>query len=326
MTDLNSLDSVNTAPAASHPGRGRVPTFFIVGAPKCGTSSLHQALRRHPDAWLPERKDVPFFGSDLVLRMPEAPQTTDQYLAQFEPAGAARAIGESCTEYMQSRLAAKEIANAYPDARIIISLRDPVDLVYSLYNHNIWMTEEDILSFEDALEAEDERRAGTRIPRECRFVNGLFYRDAVQLADQLTRYLDAFPQEQVHVVNFDRFRADPEGVVQDVLQFLDLDYRSGLALETVNARKAPRSNRVQKLIQQPPEVLERAYHALTPRAFDGKLAALATRLNKSSKRPPSADGEVLRRLDAELRPQVDELERLLGWDLSSWCDHGHART
>ena len=169
-----------------------IPDFFIVGAPKCGTSSLHQYLRQHPDVFLPAHKDVPYFGSDLQHSIPTAPSSLEDFLSWFAPAPAGARIGDSCTLYMQSRRAAAEIAQRSPDASIIVMLRDPVDLIFSLHSHDISMTEEDVLDFETAVAAEPEQRDGMRVPKRCRFPQGLWYRDVAALGDRLARYSTHF--------------------------------------------------------------------------------------------------------------------------------------
>ena len=149
------------------------PDFFIVGAPKCGTSSMHQYLRQHPDLYLPELKDVPFFGSDLENTIPHVPADHAEYLAWFSDAPTNARVGDSCTLYMQSRKAAEDIASWRPDASIVVMLRNPVDLMFSLHSHNIWMTDEDILDFDAAMAAEPDRLDGRRIPPLCNYPAGL---------------------------------------------------------------------------------------------------------------------------------------------------------
>ena len=109
------------------------PNFFIVGAPKCGTTAFNADLKRHPDVFIPERKEIHFFGHDLKLDG-ERP-SLEAYLALFAPSASRCAIGESSVFYLFSRTAADEIYSFNPDAQIIIMLRDPIDMVHSLYYH-----------------------------------------------------------------------------------------------------------------------------------------------------------------------------------------------
>src|SRR5687767_1010670 len=102
------------------------PNFFIVGAPKCGTTSLYEYIRVHPEVFMPDRKEPAFFCSDFYKprRMKE-----EEYLSLFREAGSAKWIGEASTWYLYSDKAREGIKAFCPDARIIIMLRNPVDMM-----------------------------------------------------------------------------------------------------------------------------------------------------------------------------------------------------
>jgi hypothetical protein len=280
---------------------------------------MHQYLGQHPDVFLPARKDVPFFGSDLQHAFPDAAQDMREYLALFSGARTERRIGDSCTLYMQSRRAAAEIAAWRPDASIIVMLRDPVDLMFSLHSHNIWMGEEEIQDFEEALCAGPARRQGRRIPNRARYPAGLWYRDAASLGDQFERYAAAFPREQIHVILLDDLRRDAGGVVRETLAFLGLSNDVELNTErVVNSRRAPRSLRIQRLLQAPPPSLERGFRKLAPSALHGRVLPFLNRFNQTSRSPQTLSRELRRELSRQMRPQVEKLEGLLGRDLSCW--------
>lgn len=281
---------------------------------------MHQYLVLHPDAFLPARKDVPFFGSDLDHTFADAARDMAGYLALFSSARGERRIGDSCTLYMQSRRAAEEIAAWRPEASIIVMLRDPVEVMFSLHSHNIWMGEEDILDFEEALSAEPSRRQGARIPARAKYPAGLWYRDVASLGDQFERYTAAFPSEQIHVILMDDLRRDPGRVVQDTLAFLGL--RGDVRLDAgrvVNRRRAPRSLWLQRFLQEPPESLEQAFRRLTPSALHGRVLPFLNRFNQTSRSPQTLSPELRAELGRQMRPQVRKLEALLGRDLRGWC-------
>src|SRR2546429_5656321 len=86
------------------------PNFFIVGSPKCGTSSMHDYLGQHPDVYMSEQMKEPgYFNPDLKVNLTRRAATEDRYLSLFEKAGSAKRIGESSTWYMLSNVAAKLI-------------------------------------------------------------------------------------------------------------------------------------------------------------------------------------------------------------------------
>jgi len=99
------------------------PNFFIVGAPKCGTTSMTEYLKQHPDIFIPEEKEPHYFGSDLEY--PRITKTEAQYLRLFSEAQDERRLGEASVWYLFSQRAAQEIYEFNPLSRIIIMLRTP---------------------------------------------------------------------------------------------------------------------------------------------------------------------------------------------------------
>src|SRR4051812_48382777 len=119
----------------------RYPDFYLVGAPKCGTTAFYQFLAEHPDIYLPEKKELLAFGSDLSYssRLSER-----AFLAHFDRRGRESIAGTAHTAYLQSRSAAHEIQARRPDAKILIMLRNPVQVVYSWHSELVYETIEDI--------------------------------------------------------------------------------------------------------------------------------------------------------------------------------------
>src|SRR6185295_7304644 len=127
----------------------------------------------------------------------------DLYLELFAGAGDCLRVGEASVWYLLSRQAPFEIRAFSPDAKIIILLRDPVQMAYSLHSLYTRSGNEDLPLFEDALAAEAERREGRRIPPGAYFPEGLIYTDVVRHAAKVERYLETFGRENVHCVLLD---------------------------------------------------------------------------------------------------------------------------
>jgi Sulfotransferase domain len=292
------------------------PSFFIVGAPKAGTSSMAHYLRQHPGLFLPDRKDVPFFGGDLDYRR-QRPSPAE-YLAQFDAAGEDALAGDACTSYLQSRRAAAEIAEFEPAARIVIMLREPVAAMRSMHGHLCYLRSEDIESFEGALAAERERAAGARLPAGVRLVGDLQYRDVFTYAPKVRRFLEQFDRDQVLVLLFDDLREDPLGTAREVYEFLGVDPTFVPHLEVVNARKSTRVRWLHSLAMNPPERPLRLFNRLTPRSLHGRLIPFLTRLNTHSTSAPEFDPELRSALELEAAPDLAELAELIERDLSAW--------
>ncbi len=290
------------------------PIFFIVGAPKAGTSSMAHYLRQHPDLFLPDRKDVPFFGSDLDYRSPRP--SPAEYRAQFDAADEGALAGDACVSYLQSREAAAEIAEFEPAARIVIMLREPVAAMASMHRHLLYLRGEDIESFADALAAEPERAAGRRIPRGTRLVGNLQYRDVFTYAPKVRRFLESFEPEQILVLLFDELRSDPIGTARRTYEFLGVDPSFEPSADVVNARKATRFGRLQSFAMSPPEPLLEAFNRLTPSSWHGRLMPLLTRLNTKAVSGDDMDPDLRRALELETASDLAELAELIGRDLS----------
>ena len=133
----------------------RRPDFFIVGAPKCGTTAMIDYLKQHPEVFVPDRKELDFFGRDLVFKGHRL--TEEEYLGFFSRATAEKRAGEGSVWYLHSKTAALEIKDFSPNARIIIMLRNPLDMMYSFHSQRLYNGNEDIENFSAALDAEAER-------------------------------------------------------------------------------------------------------------------------------------------------------------------------
>ena len=134
------------------------PDLFIVGAPKCGTTAMTRFLEAHPEVQMAARKDLHFFGSDLGFRNRERIGEAE-YLAHFHNDDSKRIRAESSVWYLYSERAASEIAACNPEARILILLRHPVEMMHALWAQLRLngLGDEDITEFAEALAAERPR-------------------------------------------------------------------------------------------------------------------------------------------------------------------------
>ncbi len=151
-------------PAADTP---RAPDFFIVGHSKSGTTALYEMLRSHPQIFMPDLKEPVYFAAELPRQAHRyrAPETLEEYLELFEPAGAGQRTGEASASYLWSRSAAGGDRTGAPDARIIAILREPASFLRSLHLQNLQSHYEDEKDLRRALALEGERREGRSLPR-----------------------------------------------------------------------------------------------------------------------------------------------------------------
>lgn len=311
-------------------GLRKVPNFFIVGAPKCGTTALCHYLAAHPDVFM-AKKEMHFFGADLHCgpQLQLYRRHPDDYLAEFDGWRDQARAGESSVWYLFSQKAAAEIKAFNPDARIIIMLREPTSMLYSLYCAFLADGNEHLPTFKEALAAEDDRRVGRRLSRQTYLAQALVYRETARFSEQVKRYLDVFGRERVHVIIFDDFISQTAKVYGDTLRFLGVDPgAAGTQFEVINANangnESVRSPALRNILND--RLLRQVAVGLRdwlPYTIFTALRKTWVRLNnfnfiesRSNRQP--MDPELKQTLLREFAPEVERLSQLLGRDLTFW--------
>lgn len=294
------------------------PDFFIVGAPKCGTTAMDRYLKQHPEIFLPERKEPQFFGSDLYS--PTFIRKQEEYLSLFEEVRGEKRVGETSVWSLYSEQAASEIEEFEPNANVIAMLRNPAEMISSLHSQYLYTGNEDIENLEEALRAEEQRKKGLRIPRTATFVQGLFYRETARYFQQIKRYFEAFGRENVHVVIFDDFKADSATVYRETLKFLGVDSSFQPDFQVVNPGKRVRSKALRNFSKHPRHGTRRLVRTLLPGAARQALSHALDRYNTRYEVARPVNYKVMEQLRAEFAPEVERLSRLLGRDLTHWSE------
>jgi hypothetical protein len=294
------------------------PNAFIVGAPKCATTAMAQYLAAHPEIGsLP--KEPHRFGSDLPIA--RRPMTPAHYEARSRELGENHhVVLDASVFYLLSTEAAREIHAFNPDAKIIIMLRQPVDMLISLHQQVLKSLNEDIEDFAEALAAEPDRKAGRRIPSSALLTCGLLYREVASFADQVARYQAVFPPEQIKIVLFDDVKADAKAAYEDVCAFLGVTRDAAQTFEPVNEAGSVR-NRL--LVEVQRRLLFRyGIYGYAQRLLPKTVRAPLWRLWQGMLYKPlekrSPDPALLASLHAEFTPEISRLESLIGRDLTSW--------
>jgi len=305
--------------------RGRLPDFFIVGHPKCGTTALYEMLRRHPEVYMPDIKEPWYFAGELRERTPPRPQGTpsnlEEYRQLFESAGPGQQIGEASPHYLWSQTAAGNIAEVRPDARIIALLREPASFLRSLHLQFVEVYYEVEGDLRKALELEEERRRGHKVPRYSYWPQLLLYSEHIRYAEQVRRYHEAFGPERVLVLIYEEFRADNEGTVRKVQRFLGIDDTQPLALVEANPTVQPRSQVLNEVVHAVgvgrgpvSHALKEMIKAVTP-AGPRRRALYALQQNLVFAKPKPADEELMGELRVRYRGEVEAAGEYLGRDL-----------
>jgi hypothetical protein len=299
----------------------RRPNFFILGAPKCGTTALSEYLREHPRAYLSQPKEPHYFCEDFDYYYAPGERSEEHYLRLFDAATDEHlAVGEASVWYLYSADAVRNIAAFDPSARVIVMLRNPVELVPSLHSQLLYMLDEDEPDPARAWELQDTRRHGERLPPHVRVPAFLQYGEAARLGAQLARVYEVLPPEQVLAIVFDDLRDDTGAVYRRTLRFLDLPDDGRASFPRVNENKVHRAEAVARLTQRPPAALVSVAKGVKRVAGVERLGVLdrVRRGNRQVTRRRETDPELAAELRDHFRDDVGELGELIGRDLSGW--------
>ena len=311
--------------------QARVPDFFIVGQSKSGTTALYEILREHPQIYMSVPKEPVFMASDhhqgLWAMVRTRPRTLEEYLALFAAAGPEQRAGEASSVYLWSQTAAANIAALQPQARIIAILREPASFLHSLHLQMVQNHIETVKDFGKALSLEGPRRRGVSVPRGCVWPQALLYSERVRYVEQLRRFGDVFASEDVLVLIYDDFRADNEGTVRRVLDFLGVDGAVPIVAREANPTVRLRSKRLDGLIHgasvgRGPVMkgVKVGIKAVTSRRL--RRGALGLRGRVVYGEPRAPDEQLMLELRRRFKGEVEALSNYLDRDLVELWGYG----
>lgn len=299
----------------------RVPKLIVIGAARSGTTALYKHLSQHPQIFLSSAKEANYFafeGEPRDYRGPGADfvnnsvPTWDAYLQLFADAPSDAVIGDISPLYLYAPRSAERIRVRLPDAKLVAILRNPIEQAFSHYQYARARMIEPLDSFDAALDAEPERLRDHWQP--------LFqYSDFPRYAEQIRRYLAHFPPEQLKIFLYEDYRSDPRQVLRQIFEFAGVDPSFVPMLhQEVNAGGDPRSPLLQAIIMRP-NLLGSIAALFLPLPVRRRIRDRISRYNVArAEFSPTARA----RLSAKLRPEILELQEMLGRDLSDWLQEG----
>lgn len=300
------------------------PGFFIVGAPKCGTTALAAYLGEHPGIFVTKPKEPYFFCTDMPRY--RWVRTWDLYRSLFAAAGSDLLAGEASVYYLYSREAIAGIRAAYPRAKLIAILRRPDEMVYSLYRQLRFNREEDQADFRRAWELEFDRREGRNLPVGCRDGKVFHYRSVARYGEQLLRALRHFPREQIEIAFYDDFVRDPRSVYRQLLAFLQLPDDGRDRFPPVNVHKTHRSPSVQSGLRWSFDRLHRLRLAVQERSgidlskvwLHRPVTNFLAVMNKKPQKKPPLEDSLRREIVEAYRGDIALLAEISGRNLDDW--------
>jgi hypothetical protein len=299
------------------------PDFLLVGAPKAGTTALHAALAQHPEVFVPTPKEPKYWLCDdappPAWRGPGDAHSQqewiwhpDEYAGLFADAPAQAVRGESTPFYLWSRGAHRRIAEALPEVRLVVVVRDPIDRAYSNWMH-LWSDGlEPVADFEEAFARQDERvRAG--------WAPFWRYRELGLYGEQLQHLYRYVDPQRVLVLRYRDVVDDPRAAVDRTCRFLGITPGVVATIPRDNARAFVEPGWRPHLLG--PVVRSGAWAGqfAPPQLWRRASAPLVARLAGPGAGPrPHLDAEQRRRLVPAFHEDIGLLERLTGQDFSDW--------
>ena len=298
------------------------PDFFIVGAPKTGTTSLFVYLEQHDGIFFPKDKKEPMFfcgyqpeftGPGSASLNKSMVVSEDVYEALYAGAPDHTLKGDASTDYLSCPKAVENIQKWNPEARIIIMLRNPVYRAYSEHMHLV-RDQFEKNTFMESLELEEERRKRGYIPLFWHKGRGLYH-------ESVSRYLKAFGKDQVRIILHEDFSADPIKITREVFDFLGLnpiDVDVSGKYNVSGVAKWPWLQKCYMYFRASEEQgwMKRLARVLTSGAMRQRFRVFYLRKNIKKTSGPTLDEEqYLRQYFAN---DVKQLSSLLGRDLSHW--------
>lgn len=296
------------------------PNFFIVGAPKCGTTALYEYLRPHPNIFMPKVKEPHFFATDFGA-YPEV-ATQEGYAELFaESTEEHLRVGEASVYYLRSSTAIPNIHDFNPAAKIIAMFRNPVDMVHSLHSQLLYWSEENVGDFERAWRMQERRSRGLDLPPGVRTPLLVQYAQVGRFGSQTQRLLSIFPAAQVKLILYDDLAASPQNVYDDVVAFLEIPHDGRTEFPRINENKRARLAWLRDSYRKPPQPLLNAFrklkHAVGAEGLatvKQKIVAMNTVEERRRPLAPAFRAELVE----EFRAEVALLSRIMDRDLSHW--------
>ena len=295
------------------------PDFYILGAPKCGTTALYTYLREHPAVFMPRIKEPHFFCTDLGEH--RWARTEEEYLRMFQAARPEhRAVGEASIFYLYSQESAPNILEVRPDAKFIVMLRDPVEMLYSLHSQYLYALVEDEEDFESAWRLRGQRRSGQLVPQACRSAKLLDYEAIGRFSEQVGRVQSLVSPENLCVLLFDDFKRSPHEQYRKVLAFLGLPDDGRSHFPRVNMNKRSRVPLLTTFLMAPPFPLNRLKQRLKNqfRIRNHPLSCWIYGVLSQRVRRKPLSAHFRSELAETFRADIEALQKMLNRDLAAW--------
>lgn len=306
----------------------RFPDFFVVGAPRCGTTAMCRYLSRNPQICFSRPKEPHYFSR--IDNVPSPDELRQDYLERFfghqQPSH--RATGEGSVSYLYLPGVIERINLFNPESKFIVLVRNPLTMLPSYHLKMRFLLQEDQADFATAWKLEDSRLNGENLPETCLDPRLLMYSEAARFGVQIERLFNVAGRDRAHVIVFDDFKKDPLALYQRTLQFLGVDYDGQTDFEKRYESQMYRYHWLQRLLFKPVvsnvKIIDTLQRKSRKYNEDGtkrpSLIKKLTNLNKIAMKPVPMTPEMAKIVRDSLQHDVAHLSELINRDLGSWFD------
>lgn len=273
----------------------RKPTFIGIGAPKCGSTSIHHYLGEHPDVFVSNPKETHFFNHEVEARLLYRIKDQPAYLALFAVAGQEKALGEFSPTYLLNPRCARRIKEALPDVKLIVTLRSPTRRAYSAW----------VGAVRVGLESE---------PAEVAIRPGSRHLDEGFYSQLLQPYFELFDRERIKILVFEDLAAKPLETMSELYDFLEVDpsFKPNVSVHH-NPASVPKYPQVNHAWQ----TIRRALRSWI-RMPDSLIRLHEHLLEKTYSAAPKLDDQLRSTLQVHYQEEVERMEVILGRNLDVW--------
>lgn len=288
-----------------------LPNVFILGATKCGTTSLYEALKKHPDIYFSIVKEPQFFcNDDLYLK------GIDSYIKMhFRKSAGFKYRVDATPHYLYYKKAAQRIFNDVggKNIKFIVILREPVSRAYSLY-WNMVREGYETLGFEEALDKENERlnddinRLGT--VRYQYLSSGMY-------ANQLEQYFEYFERESFLILFHEDLKKDPKSVIKQITNFLGIKELKNIEGQSSNAASLPKFRWIHDFLRGK-SFFKKLAGFILPYNIKYLLVTRLINMNLKEEKYPPLDQNLKREIKKRFIKDIATLEIITGRELDEW--------
>jgi len=281
-------------------GDTNTPDFLIIGAPKCGTTSLAHTLSEHPEVYIPPIKEIGFFANEEYWG-----KGVEWYASYFEERGTEVKVGEATPYYLQSPKAPRRIFAVCPEARLIAIVRNPVERARSHYWYRRWYGNEH-RNVKEAFNEEIEKYP--YVENDDYIIPPGLY------AKHLKRYTKVFDKERIYVTSLRRLTNHPKKAIQRLQKHIGIEYQD-LAISHKNKSSVPRSRSYRDFVwglvkSQGP--LKQLTKACTTRALRHRMLRFIHSINMKEKEKPELPMDVKNDLKEIYKTEINKINAKFG--------------